>query len=109
MSIDSDATQPTMPPTDGPKRPIPGVPLSGASAVCVTSLKSHQIAFYVRHEVAYLMVSTVLGTLLIPFLVGVFYFSTKKQRRTPMFIFVVLSIVLTIGQAVLYIVIEVQF
>jgi hypothetical protein len=54
------------------------------------------------------MVSTGLGTLLIPFLAGVFYFSTKKQRMTPMFTFVVLSIISTIGQAVLYIAIEVQ-
>jgi hypothetical protein len=53
------------------------------------------------------MIPTMLGSLLLPFLVALFYFSNSHQRRTAMFACVTLSVVLAIMQAVDQAVLEV--
>jgi hypothetical protein len=45
-----------------------------------------------------MMVSTILGTLLLPFLFSLFYFSNSRQRRSPMFVCVVLSVMAALVQ-----------
>jgi hypothetical protein len=46
------------------------------------------------------MTPTVLGSLLLPFLLALFYFSNNKQRRTPMFICVLLAVLLCLAQSI---------
>jgi hypothetical protein len=55
----------------------------------------------------YLLVATVLGSLLLPFFIALFYFSRSGQWRTPMFIFVVLSALCALMQSLNHIVMEV--
>jgi hypothetical protein len=56
----------------------------------------------------YLMMATVFGTLLLPFLGVLVYFSTAKQWRSPMFLCVFASVVFALAQMVNQMVIEVR-
>jgi hypothetical protein len=54
------------------------------------------------------MMATVFGTLLLPFLGVLVYFSTAKQWRSPMFLCVFASVVFALAQMVNQMVIEVR-
>jgi hypothetical protein len=46
----------------------------------------------------YLVVYTITGAIYLPFLVAIFYFSTARQRRSPIFFFVTLGVAMGIVQ-----------
>jgi hypothetical protein len=47
----------------------------------------------------YLLVNTMTGAILLPFLIAIFYFSTASQRRSPIFCVVTLGVAMGIAQA----------
>jgi hypothetical protein len=54
------------------------------------------------------MTPTILGSLLIPFLIALLYCSNAHQRRTPMFLLVVLAVVTGLAQSVMQATIHVR-
>jgi hypothetical protein len=77
--------------------------------VCNRRPTSHvSLIYFVYWADIYLMIPTVLGSLLLPFLVALFYFSNSHQRRSAMFACVTLSVVFAVMQAVNQAVLEVR-
>jgi hypothetical protein len=62
-------------------------------------LGSHSLRLIVPPDLD-LLTNTVFASLMIPFLLSLFYFSTAHRRRSPMFVLVVLSVLLALVQYV---------
>lgn len=86
----------------GTQSPVTAIPDAVVAAVL------NGWAAGIRPAVAFLMIGTVFGSMLIPMLISLFYFSTPDSRRTPIFIYVVFTVLLGITLAITNDVIEVS-